>query len=68
MEWLTRLILAQKTGGSSPSSPTSVNGVKAAHLGWLRRFQAIVHMERLDGVRNSGDSSNLSWPTKFITS
>ena len=38
-------------------------GVTVAHLGWSRRFQVIVHMGRLDGVRNNGGSSNLSWLT-----
>ena len=41
----------------------TVNGVTVAHLGWSRRFQVIVHMGRLDGVRNNGGSSNLPWLT-----
>jgi hypothetical protein len=51
--------------GSNPTDVAySVNGVMAAHLVyWSRRFQAIVHMGRLDGVRNNGGSSNLPWLT-----
>jgi len=34
-----------------------------AHLVLPRRFQAIVQLGRLDGVRNNGGSSNLPWLT-----
>ena len=37
--------------GSNPTDVAySVNGVMAAHLHWARRFQAIVHMGRLDAL------------------
>ena len=37
-----------------------------AHLGRSRRFQVIVHMGKLDGVRNNGGSSNLPWLTNIF--
>ena len=42
--------ISQWCKGSTPSSGS-------------RRFQAIVHMGRLDGVRNNGGSSILPWMT-----
>ena len=52
--------------GSNPTDvANSVNGVMVAHLHWTRRFQAIVQLGRLDGVRDNGGSSNLSWLTNY---
>ena len=62
---MTRNVFVSTLGSNPTDVANSVNGVMAAHLHWARRFQVIVQLGRLDGVRNNGGSSNLPWLTNY---
>ena len=63
---MSRNIFVSTLGSNPTDVANSVNGVMVARLHWARRFQVIVQLGRLDGVRNNGGSSNLPWLTKWV--